>query len=138
VQADEFAQGGLELGLAAEDDVHLLQVRGEAQAVQLRARGDGAADVPGVGGAADGAVHEVQGVGYGVEHHPRAAEHAGALADRAGQARAVAGHGEGLFADAVDLAFSFFEYVLAHGVLLGEAVSGLLLSRLSCPRSRTG
>ena len=114
VVVDQLAQGLVELGLAAEDDVLLAEVGGEAQAVELRSRRERAADVPGVGRAADRAVDQVDGVGDGVEDHPRAAEDAGALADRAGHAVLLAGHRERLLAGAVDLGFAGVENV-AHG-----------------------
>jgi hypothetical protein len=63
----------------------------------------GPANIPGVGRTADGPVDQVQGVGDRVEHHPRAAEHAGPLADRAGQAVLAAGHLKGGAALAVNL-----------------------------------
>ena len=69
--------------------------RWRSSAVQFRARGERSADVPGVGRAADGAVDQVQGVGDGIEHHPRSAEDAGPLAHRPGQAGLVAGHVDG-------------------------------------------
>ena len=89
VVVDQFDERLVELLRAAEDHVLLLQVGGEAQPVQFRARGERAADVPGVGRAADRAVDEVHGVGDRVEHHPRSAEDARPLAHRAGQARLV-------------------------------------------------
>ena len=106
---DEFDQGPVELCFAAEDHVHFLEVGGEAQAVEFRPRGQGPPDVPGVGGAADGAVHQVQGIGDGVEHHPGAAEDAGPLAHRPGQAVLVAVHLKGRLALAVDLVLPFFK-----------------------------
>ena len=45
----------------------------------------------------------------GIEDHARSAEHARPLADRAGQARLLAGHGERLGAGLVDLRFAGFE-----------------------------
>jgi len=114
VTGDKFEQGGLELFFAAEDDILFLQISGETEAMQLGARGKGAPDVPGINGAANGTVHEVQGVGDGIEHHPRAAEHTGPLGNGPGQALPVAGQLEGPFALAVDLIPSFFENGLFH------------------------
>ena len=59
--------------------------------MQLRAAGESAANVPGVGGAADGPMDDVQSVADWIEHHARAAEHAGALADGTGSAGLAAG-----------------------------------------------
>ena len=128
VPVDEFVQGPVELGLAAEDHVHFLEVGGKAQAVEFRPRGQGAPDVPGIGGAADGAVHQVQGVGDGVEHHPGAAEDAGPLAHRPGQALPVAVHLEGRLALAVDLVLTFFENGVIHQFTLGRPTGSPLLS----------
>ncbi len=117
---DEFGQGPVELVFAAEDHVHLLEVGGKAQPVEFRPRGQGPPDVPGVGGAADGAVHQVQGVGDGVEHHPGAAEDAGPLAHRPGQALPVALHLEGRLALAVDLVLAFFKNGVLHDLSSGD------------------
>ena len=103
VVVDQLDQRRVELLLAAVDHVRLAQVGGKAQAVQFRPGGERAADVPGVGRAADRAVDQVHGVGDRIEHHARAAEHARPLADRAGQALLLAGHGERLGARLVDL-----------------------------------
>ena len=86
VGGHQFAQATFQFRLAAVDDVRLLQVRGKAVAVQLRPGGEGAPDVPGVHRATDRPMHQMHGVRNGVEHHPRPAEHAGALADRTGRA----------------------------------------------------
>ena len=127
---DQLAQGGEQLLLAAEDDVTLLQVGGEGQPVQFRAGRQRAADVPGVDRAADGPVHQVDRIGDRVEHHPRAAEHAGPLADRAGQAVLVADDGKGGFALDHDLTFPFLQCCCVHGSLLvGVGVFGLSSSR---------
>ena len=123
---DEFGQSPVELLLAAEDHVLFLEVGGKAQPVELRPRGQCAADVPGVGGAADGPVHQVQGVGDGIEHHPGAAEDAGPLADGAGQAVPVAVHLEGRFALAVDLVFAFFKNRVVHDFSLGQPIGSPL------------
>jgi len=112
---DEFDQGVVELFLAAEDDVGLLHVRGKAQAVQFRPGRKRTPDIPGVDRAADGAMHQMQGVGNGIKHHPRAAEHAGPLAHRPGQAILVALHGKGGFPGAVYRILSFLQHCL-HGV----------------------
>ena len=64
--------------------------------MQFRAGGQCPADIPGVGRAADRAVDQVHGVGDRVEHDARAAEHAGPLADRPGQAVLFAFHLERL------------------------------------------
>lgn len=105
---DEFHQRLIKLILCPEDHIHFLEVGAEAQAVQLRARRQGAPDVPGVGGAADGAVHQVQGIGDGIEHHPGAAEDAGPLAHCPGQGLLVALQGKGRFALAMDLILPLF------------------------------
>jgi len=83
--------------------------------MELGTRGKGPADVPGVGGASDRAVDEMEGVGYGVEDHPGTAEHAGPLAYRTGQTLPVAGEGKGLLALSVDLVRPFLEYDGFHG-----------------------
>jgi hypothetical protein len=114
VAVDELVEGGFELLLAAEDDVRFLQVGGERQAVQLRTAGQRAPDIPGVDRAADGAVDQMQGVGDGIEHHARAAEDAGALADGPGQGVAVAGDVYGALARPVDLILSLFQYAGLH------------------------
>ncbi len=106
---DQFDQGLIQLGFAAEDDVHLLQIGGKGQAVQFGTGRQGAADIPGIDGAADGAVHQVHGIGDRVEHDPGTAEHAGPLADCPGEAVLVAFHREGRRALAMDLAFSAME-----------------------------
>ena len=82
---DEFEQCRFELFLAAEDHIHFLEVGGKAVAMKLRSAGQCAADVPGVSGAANGPVHDVQRVGNRIQHHARTAEDAGALADGAGE-----------------------------------------------------
>ena len=89
---DEFEQRGFEFFLAAEDHVHFLQVGGKTVAMQLRAAGQRAANVPGVSRAADRPVDDVQRVGNRIQHHARTAENTGALADRAGDAGLAAGH----------------------------------------------
>jgi len=106
---DQLDQGRVELLLAAEYHVHLLQVGGKGEPVQFGAGGEGAANIPGIDCAADGAMHQMQGVGDGVEHHPRTTENAGPLADCPGQALLVAVDGKGLFPFAVDLILAFFE-----------------------------
>ena len=109
ILVDQFDQRPVELLLAAVDHVAFLQIGGEAQPVQFRSRRERAADVPRVGRAADGAVDQVYGVGDGIKDHARSAEHAGPLADRSGQARLLAGHGERLGAGLVNLRFAGFE-----------------------------
>ena len=96
MRVDQLAQGGVELLLAAVDHVHLAQVGGEAEPVKLRPGRECAANVPGIGGAADRPVNDVQGVGDGIEHHARAAEDAGALAHRPGRRSAFAVELQGL------------------------------------------
>jgi hypothetical protein len=59
----------------------------------------------------------MHGIGDGVKHHPGPAEHAGPLAHGARQAFPVAGHLVRLFALAVNLIRSFFEYEIFHGWL---------------------
>ena len=120
VPVDEFSQGPVELGLAAEDHIHFLEVGGKTQTVEGRPRRQGAPDVPGIGGAADGAVHQVQGVGDGVEHHPGAAEDAGPLAHCPGQTLPVAVHLEGRFALAVNLGLAFCKNGVIHQPALGR------------------
>ena len=117
VAADEFFQGGVELLFAAEDHVDFLEIGGEAQAVQFRPRGESAADVPGIGGTANGAMDQVQSIGYGVEHHPRAAEHAGPLAHGAGRTVPVAAELEALAPFAVNLFSAFFQNGGIHGLV---------------------
>ena len=107
VPVDQLDQGRMELFLAAEDHVYFLEIGGKRQPVQLRARRQGAADIPGVDRTADGAVDQVQGVGNGVEHHPGAAEHAGPLAHRPGQAVLVAINVKGRIPLAMDLCGPF-------------------------------
>ena len=63
VARDELVQRLGQLLFAAENHIQLLQIGAEGQAVQLRAATERAADVPGVSRAADGPVHQVQGVG---------------------------------------------------------------------------
>ena len=119
---DEFEQRGFEFFLAAEDHVHFLQVGGKTVAMQLRAAGQRAANVPGVSGAADRPVDDVQRVGNRIQHHARTAEHAGALADRAGDAGLAAGHFGGLAAGLVDdllfAAWKKFNHVATFTVAL--------------------
>ena len=55
-----------ELFRAAKDDVFFLQVGGKTVAEQFRAAGEAAANIPGVTGAADGAVNDMKGIGNGV------------------------------------------------------------------------
>ena len=73
-----------ELLLAAEDDVVLEHLRREPAPVQLRAARACAAVVPGVPGARDGAVHEVDRVGHGHEHDAGTVERAAPLGPLAG------------------------------------------------------
>ena len=77
--------------------------------MELRTRREGAPDIPGIDSAADGAVHQVQCVRDGVEHHAGATEHAGALRDRPGQGVAVAGHINWTGSGAEHLVLTFFK-----------------------------
>ena len=92
MMGDEFEQPGFEFLLAAEDHVHFLKIGGETLAMELGAAREGAANVPGVGGAANRPVDNVQRVGDGIQNHARATKHTGALADRTGDTGLVAGH----------------------------------------------
>ena len=62
---------------------------------------------------------QMQGIGDGIEHHPRAAEDAGPLADRTGQAVLVAVKFEWGGTFSVDLFGSFFE---EGSVLIGSVL----------------
>ena len=90
VRVDQFTQAGAKFFLAAVDDIHLAEIGGETIAVQLRSAGERAADVPGIGGAADRPMDDVQRIGDRIEHHARTAKDAGALADGTGRAFLVA------------------------------------------------
>ncbi len=90
MQVDELAEGFGELFLATLDHVHLAQVGRKTQAVKLRAGRKGAANVPGVSGATERTVNQVQRIGNRIQHHARTAEDAGALAHRACHALLVA------------------------------------------------
>ena len=109
VVVDQFDQRLVQLLRPAEDHVLLLQVGAEAQPMQFRARGERSANVPRVGRAADRAMHDVQGVGDRVQHHPRAAEDARPLAHGPGQAGLVAGHVERPLALLMHLVLASFE-----------------------------
>ena len=121
---DQFAQGSSQFFFAAEDDVLFLQVGGETEAVQLGPRRQRAADVPGIDGAADGTVHQMDRIGDGVEHHPRTAEDAGPLADRTGQTVLVADDVKRRFALDVDLILSFVQCHCFHDCPLGVRPDG--------------
>ena len=68
ILVDQLDERFVKLLFAAVDDIHLLEVGRKAEPVQLRSRRNRSPDVPGVGGATDGAVHDVNGVGYRIEH----------------------------------------------------------------------
>jgi hypothetical protein len=51
-------------------------------------------------------MHKMQGIGNGIEHHPRSAEDTGPLAYRPGQTVFIAHQGKGLFPGAMDLLVS--------------------------------
>ena len=110
---NQFEQSGFEFLLAAEDHVHFLEVGAKTIAMQLRAAGERAANVPGVSGAADGAVDDMQRVGDRIQHHARAAEDAGALADGAGGAGLAARHvgGRRAIGLAHDLRLTFWKEI---------------------------
>ena len=99
VCVDQFAERGVQLLFAAVHHVQLLHIGREAQPVQLRPRRQRAPYVPGVGGAADRPMHNVQGVGDGIQYDARAAEDAGALAHRTSHALLLAVELEGLLPD---------------------------------------
>ena len=105
---NQFAQGRPQLLFATEDDILFLEVGGKGEAMQFRTRLQGAADVPGVHRTAEGAMHQVEGVGYRVEHYPRTAEHAGPLTDRASKAVFIAYYVKRGFTFDVNLIFTFF------------------------------
>ena len=129
---DEFEQRGFELFLAAVDHVHLLQVGGKAVAVQLRSARQRAANVPGVSRATHRPVDDVQRVGNRIQHHARAAKHAGALADGAGDAVLAAGHFGGLAASAArvdDLFFAAWQK-FNHAATFTFAATRFFTSRL--------
>jgi hypothetical protein len=81
---DQLEQGAFEFLFTAKNYIHLLQIGGKRETVELRPRGQGTANIPGVNGAADGAMDQMKGIGNGIKHHPGAAENAGTLADGAG------------------------------------------------------
>ncbi len=82
----DLVDAGGEFLLAAEDHVPLFHVGREAVPVHLGAARQAPPDVPRVGGAADGAVDEVDRIRDRVQDHPGPAEDAGPLADGAGKA----------------------------------------------------
>ncbi len=51
-------------------------------------------------------MHQMQGIGNGVEHHPRATEDTGPLAHRPGQTVFIAHQSKGLLSGAVNLLVS--------------------------------
>ena len=118
VGVDQLHQSPVQFLLAPENHVLLSQVGRETHAVQLGARGEGPANVPRIGRAPDRTVDQVYGVGDRVEHDPRPAKNAGALAHRPGQALPLAGHRERLGAFLVDLRFAGFEDLDRHGKIL--------------------
>ena len=61
-----LVNGAGELFRTAKDDVLFLQVSGKTVAEQFRPAGEAAANVPGIAGAADGAVNDMKGIGNGV------------------------------------------------------------------------
>jgi len=69
----------VELLLAAEDDIVLQHLGGEAAPVELGIARSGTPVVPGVAGAGDGAVHQVDDVGDRHQHNPGAVIGAGAF-----------------------------------------------------------
>ena len=66
----QLFNGCCQLLLAAEDHIQLLHVRGEAHLVKRRSGGRAASDVPGVAGAAYGAVHQMKSVREWIEDNP--------------------------------------------------------------------
>ncbi len=78
VFVDDFLDGFVEPLLSAEHDVVFVHVGGEAGPVELRARGFGAAIVPGIAFAGDGPMHEMRDVGDGLERDLCAIEGAAA------------------------------------------------------------
>src|ERR1039457_5596032 len=93
------------------DDVHLAQVRGKAQAVELRSGRESATNVPGISGAAQRSVNQVQRVRDWVQHHARPAENARALAYRTGRTLLVAVQLKEVFALSIHLPCAFFQDV---------------------------
>jgi hypothetical protein len=117
VLLDQAGQRLVEFPLPAKDDFLLLQIGGKTQAMQLRPRRERPANIPGVGGAANRAMDQVQGIRNRIKHHPRAAKHTGALADRTGQAGFVASNFKRLCANFVNLGLALFEqFNPGHGV----------------------
>ncbi len=71
-------------------------------------------------------MHQMQGIGNGIEHNPRAAEHAGPLADCPGKAVFIADDVEGLFAFDMNLIFPFFQQCSAHNFSSVKNETGVL------------
>jgi len=81
VVVNQFQQCRFQLFFTTINDIHLLQIRGKTITMKLGAARQCPANIPGVGCAANGAMHQMQGVCNRIEHHPRTAENTRTLAD---------------------------------------------------------
>ena len=85
--SDAFVDGSGQFLFAAEDDVCFPEIGGIAVTVAFITAGQAATDIPGVAGTADGTVHNMEGIGDGIQDHAGPAVNAGPLADRPGDTR---------------------------------------------------
>jgi hypothetical protein len=90
MQVNQFIEGFSQFFFATKDDVNFLEVGGKRKTVQLRAGGECPPDIPGVDGAADGAMYQMEGVGDGIEYNTGSTKNAGSLADRTSKTLLVA------------------------------------------------
>jgi hypothetical protein len=107
IAGHQFMQCVFKFPGTAEYHILFPQVRAKTQAMQLRSRAEGSPDIPGVGSAANRPVDKVQGVGYGIENNPGAAEDAGTLTYCAGGGRGFTAQGVTVLPDGKYLTFPF-------------------------------
>ena len=121
VLGDEPTQGRFQTLLAAEHHFALAHVSRTTNAMKLWPRGQGATNVPGVGRAPHGTVHQMKRVRDGIEHDARAAEGARPLADRSGRARLVAVECDDCITTiSHHLGTAFLQQIEAHGARSGR------------------
>jgi hypothetical protein len=109
ILVNQFEERVIQFLLTAVDDILFLEVGRETDAVEFRSGGKRTANVPRVGRAPDGTMHQMKRVGDRVKDDPRPAEDAAALAHRPGHAFAVAIQAPGFGSLPVDLMTTFLQ-----------------------------
>ncbi|OPX77580.1 MAG: hypothetical protein A4E43_01209 [Methanosaeta sp. PtaB.Bin005] len=94
----QITNGSCQLLLAAINDIQLRHVCGKAVLIEVRTGGGTPSDIPGIAGTADGAVHQMKGIGEGIEHYPGSGINACPLADGTSEALVAAGEGHRIIA----------------------------------------